>query len=124
MGDGAQTGLAGAPRWLYGLVAPLLSLPSPKPVADPDLPCPRPPRPRSRLRRRDPSPSADEPPGVRPPAADPHDLAQPRRTPPPRTLTRPFEYSVAVCADPDVSVRERGRVADAGEVDGRSADDW
>lgn len=34
---------------------------------------------------------------------------QPRRTPPPRTLTSPFEYSVATCCcdDEEVSVRER-----------------
>ena len=42
-------------------------------------------------------------------------MAQPRRTPPPRTLTRPFEYSVAVCAEDDVSVRVRPDGVVAGE---------
>lgn len=38
------------------------------------------------------------------PEADEVDLAQPSRTPPPRTLTRPFEYSVATAlADGDRS---------------------
>lgn len=39
-------------------------------------------------------------------------------------MTSPFEYSVAVCAEDDVSVLERGRVVEAGEVEGKSVEDW
>lgn len=56
--------------------------------------------------------------------AEPQDFAHPNKTPPPKTLTSPFEYSVAVSAEVEVdealvSVRIRPETEEG--VGGRGA---